>query len=148
MQRLAALGIELPPPPVAVANYVPAVRAGNLVTTAGQVPKIGDVVWYGKLGADRTLEEATEATRMSAINNLAALLTVIDSLDQVKQVVSIHGFVNSTADNEQQATAMNGASDLMVDVFGEAGRHARTALGATVPFNFTSTVYGVFEIAD
>jgi enamine deaminase RidA (YjgF/YER057c/UK114 family) len=146
--RLAEMGIELPPAPKTLANYVPAVRSGNLVTTAGQVSAYGDSVWKGKLGDTLGVDEATEATRASAINCLAALLTVIESLDQVVQVVAVHGLVNSTSENGEQAAAMNGASDLMVDVFGDAGRHARTAVGVAVPHDFTSSVYVVVEVAD
>lgn len=145
--RLTELGIDLPPAPESLANYVPAVRSGNLVTTAGQVSRNSGTEWKGKLGADLDVEQATEATRASAINCLAALLTVIDSLDQVSQVVAVHGLVNSTPENGDQAAAMNGASDLMVDVFGEVGRHARTAVGVAVPHNFASSVYIVVEVS-
>ena len=146
--RLIDLGIELPSAPESLANYVPAVRSGSLVTTAGQVSVYGDTVWKGKLGDDLSLAQAIAATRASAINCLAALLTVIDSLDQVSQVVAVHGLVNSTPENGDQAAAMNGASDFIVDVFGEAGRHARTAVGVAVPFNFASSVYMVAEVSD
>lgn len=145
--RLTELEIDIPSAPESLANYVPAVRSGNLVTTAGQVSRYGDREWKGRLGADLTVEQASEATRASAINCLAALLTVIDSLDQVSQVVSVHGLVNSTPENGDQAAAMNGASNLMVDVFGEAGRHARTAVGVAVPHNFASSVYIVVEVS-
>jgi len=147
-ERLAELGIELPATPRTLANYVPAVRSGNLVTTAGQVSAHGDSVWKGKLGDTLGVDEATEATRASAINCLSALLTVIESLDQVVQVVAVHGLVNSISENGEQAAAMNGASDLMVDVFGDAGRHARTAVGVSVPHNFASSVYIIVEVAD
>ena len=146
--RLIELGIELPDAPPSLANYVPAVRSGNLVTTAGQVSTYGDMVWKGKLGDTLDVEDATKATRASAINCLSALLTVVESLDQVVQVVAVHGLVNSTPENGEQAAAMNGASDLMVDVFGDAGRHARTAVGVAVPYDFSSSVYIVVEVAD
>ena len=147
-ERLSEMGIDLPPAPITLANYVPAVRSGNLVTTAGQVSAYGDSIWKGKLGDTLDVNEATQATRASAINCLSALLTVIDSLDQVAQVVAVHGLVNSTPENGEQAAAMNGASDLMVDVFGESGRHARTAVGVAVPYDFTSSVYIVVEVTD
>ena len=146
--RLIELGIELPDAPASLANYVPAVRSGNLVTTAGQVSTYGDMVWKGKLGDTLDVEDATKATRASAINCLSALLTVVESLDQVVQVVAVHGLVNSTPENGEQAAAMNGASDLMVDVFGDAGRHARTAVGVAVPYDFSSSVYIVVEVTD
>ena len=147
-ERLSELGIELPEAPGSIANHVPAVRSGNLVTTAGQVSVQGDTVWKGKLGSACGIEEAIQATRASAINCLAAVLTVVESLNQVVQVVAVHGFVNSTPDNTEQAAAMNGASDLMVDVFGDAGRHARTAVGVSLPHDFTSSVYIVAEVTD
>ncbi len=146
--RLLELGVALPPSPESLANYIPAVRSRSLVTTAGQVSVQGDRVWKGKLGADLTLNQAIAATRASAINCLSALLTVIDSLDQVTQIVAVHGLVNSTPENGDQATAMNGASDFLVDVFGESGRHARTAVGVAVPHNFASSVYILAEVSD
>lgn len=146
--RLRELRIELPEPPASLANYVPAVRSGNLVTTAGQVSVQGDMVWKGKLGDAYDVEQASQATRASAINCLAAVLTVVASLEQVVQVVAVHGFVNSTPGNTEQAAAMDGASDLLVDVFGEAGRHARTAVGVSLPHDFTSSVYIVVEVTD
>lgn len=147
-ERLADLGIELEEVPASLANYVPAVRSGNLITTAGQVSVQGDRIWKGKLGGTVSVDEAMQATRASAINCLAAVLTLVPSLDHVAQVVAVHGFVNSTPENTEQAAAMNGASDLMVDVFGEAGRHARTAVGVSLPHDFTSSVYVVVEVAE
>ena len=147
-ERLSELGIELHEVPVSIANYVPAVRSGNMVTTAGQVSVQGDMVWKGKLGGACNVEKAIQATRASAINCLAAVRTVVATLDQVVQVVAVHGFVNSTRDNTEQAAAMNGASDLIVDVFGDARRHARTAVGVSLPQDFTSSVYVVVEVRD
>jgi enamine deaminase RidA (YjgF/YER057c/UK114 family) len=147
-ERLSELGIELHEVPASIANCVPGVRSDNLVTTAGQVSVQGDMVWKGKLGGACNVEEALQATPASAINCLAAVLTVVATLDQVVQVVAVHGFVNSTPDNTEQAAAMNGASDLMVDVFGDAGRHARTAVGVSLPHDFTSSVYIVVEVRD
>jgi enamine deaminase RidA (YjgF/YER057c/UK114 family) len=146
--RYVEIGYRLPAAPASLANYVPAVPSGNLVTTAGQVSASGDTVWKGKLGDTLDVEDATKATRASAINCLSALLTVVESLDQVVQVVAVHGLVNSTPENGEQAVATTGASDLMVDVFGHAGRHARTAVGVAVPYDFSSWVYIVVEVAD
>ena len=145
-ERLKELGVDLPPTPEPIASYVPAKRAGNLVTTAGQVSALGVETWKGKLGQDCSVEDAQLATRAAAINCLSALLTVIDSLNEVKQIVSVHGLVNSTAESTEQAAAMNGASDFLVEVFGEAGRHARTAVGVSLPMNFTASVYMVVEV--
>ena len=145
--RLRELDISLPLVPQPVANYVPARRFGNLAQTAGQVSRLGDRDYKGKLGATLDLDEGPGATRACAINCLAAILTVINSLDQVKQIVGVHGFVNSTPDFEGQAAVMNGASDLMVEVFGDAGRHTRTAVGvAGLPLGYAASVYVVAEL--
>jgi enamine deaminase RidA (YjgF/YER057c/UK114 family) len=145
--RLAELGIELPIIPKPLANYVPAKRVGNLVTTAGQVPVWGGREYKGRVGSALSVDEGREATRVCAINCLAALLTVIDSLDQVQQVVSVHGFVNSAPGFDGQAAAMSGASDLMVSVFGDAGRHTRTAVGvAGLPADYAASVYILAEV--
>ena len=124
-----------------MANYVPARRVGNLVYTAGQVSGTADREIKGKLGHSLGLEQGREAARMSALNCLAALLTVVDSLDSVKQVVRVGAFVNSAAGFDQQPAVANGASDLFVDVFGDAGRHARTAVGVNeLPAGFAVEV--------
>ncbi len=144
--RLRELGIALPAMPAPIANYVPAKRVGHLVTTAGQVSALGGRSFTGKLGDGLGAEDGREATRACAINCLAALLTVLDSLDQVRQIVSVHGFVASTPAFDGQAAAMNGASDFFVEVFGEAGKHTRTAVGvAALPLDYTASVYIVAE---
>jgi enamine deaminase RidA (YjgF/YER057c/UK114 family) len=146
-RRLKQLGIELPIAPRPLGSYVPAKQVGHLVTTAGQVSMLGGREYKGQLGRDLTADEAREATRACAINCLAALLTVIDTLDRVKQIVSVHGFLNSAPGFEGQATAMNGASDLMAEVFGEIGLHTRTAIGvAALPGNFAAEVYILVEV--
>jgi enamine deaminase RidA (YjgF/YER057c/UK114 family) len=146
-KRLQELGITIPEARPPLGSYVPAKRFGSLVTTAGQVPILGEQQFKGKLGADLSPEDAREATRVCALNCLAALLTVIDSLDRVKQIVSVHGFVNSTPEAEGQAAAMNGASDLMAEIFGEAGKHTRTAVGvAAIPGNLAAQVYIMAEV--
>lgn len=146
-KRLRELGITLPSLPAPIANYVPATRTGNLVYTAGQIPSFNGREYKGKLGDDLSLEDAREATKACAINCLAAIKSVIGSLDQVRQVVAVHGFVNSTLDCMDQAKAMNGASDFVVDVFGQAGKHARTAVGvASMPMNFAASVYMIVEV--
>jgi enamine deaminase RidA (YjgF/YER057c/UK114 family) len=145
--RLKELGIELPSARPPLGSYVPAKRYGNLVTTAGQVPSVGGTEYKGQLGAGLSPDDARAAARACALNCLAALLTVIDSLDRVKQVVSVHGFINSASGADGQAVAMNGASDLMADVFGEAGKHTRTAVGvAALPGGFAAQVYIVVEV--
>lgn len=145
--RLVELGITLPSLPAPIANYVPAKRVGDLIFTAGQVSVENGREYKGKLGGNIDLDEARAATRACAINCLAAIKSVVGSVNNIKQVVAIHGLVNSTSDCEDQANAMNGASDFMVEVFGEAGRHTRTAVGvASLPMGFAASVYMIVEV--
>ena len=145
--RLKELGIRLPPARAPMANYVPARRVGNLVYTAGQVSGAEGREVKGKVGQELSIEQGREAARVSALNCLAALLTVIDSLDSVKQVVRVGAFVNSAAGFDQQPAVANGASDLFVEVFGDAGRHARTAVGVNeLPAGFAAEVELVVEV--
>jgi enamine deaminase RidA (YjgF/YER057c/UK114 family) len=130
-----------------MANYVPARRVGSLVYTAGQVSGTVDNEIKGKLGAELTVEAGRDAARVCALNCLAALLTVIDSLDSVKQLVRVGVFVNSASGFNQQPVVANGASDLFVEIFGDAGRHARTAIGVNeLPAGFAVEVELVAEI--
>ncbi len=145
-ERLRELGIVLPSLPAPVANYIPAKRAGNLIFTAGQVSVADGHEYKGKLGDNLSLDDARAATKACTINCLAAIKSIAGSLDNIKQVVAVHGLVNSTSDCEDQAKAMNGASDFVVDVFGEAGKHTRTAVGVTVPMNFAASVYMIVEV--
>jgi enamine deaminase RidA (YjgF/YER057c/UK114 family) len=145
--RLRELGLSLPAPRAPLANYVPARRVGNLVYTAGQVSGTAEREFKGKLGDELSVEQGREAARTSALNCLAALLTVIDSLDSVKQLVRVGVFVNSATGFDQQPLVGNGASELFVDVFGDAGRHARTAVGVNeLPMGFSVEVELVAEI--
>jgi enamine deaminase RidA (YjgF/YER057c/UK114 family) len=146
-QRLKELGITLPEPRQPLGSYVPAKQVGKIVTTAGQVPILDGKEYKGQLGADLSAEDARAATRACALNCLAALQTVLDSLDRVKQIVSVHGFVNSAPGADGQAAAMNGASDVMAEIFGEAGKHTRTAVGvAALPGNLAAQVYIMVEV--
>jgi enamine deaminase RidA (YjgF/YER057c/UK114 family) len=145
--RLKELGIALPPARAPMAHYVPARRVGNLIYTAGQVSGSAEREIKGKLGRELSIEQGREAARLSALNCLAALLTVVDSLDSVKQLVRVGAFVNSAAGFDQQPAVANGASDLFVEVFGEAGRHARTAVGVNeLPAGFAVEVELVAEV--
>jgi enamine deaminase RidA (YjgF/YER057c/UK114 family) len=145
--RLSELGLRLPPPRAPLANYVPARRVGNLVYTAGQVSGTAEQEIKGKLGAELGVDEGRAAARMCALNCLAALLTVLDSLDSVKQLVRVGAFVNSAAGFTQQPAVANGASDLFVEIFGDAGRHARTAIGLNeLPAGFSVEVELVAEV--
>jgi enamine deaminase RidA (YjgF/YER057c/UK114 family) len=145
-ERLQELGITLPSVPAPVANYVPAKRVGNLIFTAGQVSVLDGHEYTGKLGDRLSLDEARAATKACAINCLAAIRSVAGSLNHIKQVVAVHGMVNSTSDCEEQAEAMNGASDFFVEIFGEAGKHTRTAVGVSLPMGFAASVYMIVEV--
>ncbi|MGI9144987.1 MAG: RidA family protein [Chloroflexota bacterium] len=145
--RLSELGYALPAPRAPLANYVAARRAGSLVYTAGQVSGTAEREIKGQLGAELDLEQGRGAARVCALNCLAALLTVIDSLDAVKQLIRVGVFVNSAADFNQQPAVANGASDLFVEVFGDLGRHARTAVGVNeLPLGFAVEVELIVEI--
>jgi len=146
-QRLTELGISLPAPRAPMANYVPARRVGNLIYTAGQVSGSAEREIKGKLGVELSVDQGREAARMCALNCLAALLTVVDSLDSVKQLVRVGAFINSADGFNQQPAVANGASDLFVEVFGDAGRHARTAVGVNeLPASFAVEVELVVEV--
>lgn len=134
-QKLAALGLSLPETPAAIANYVPAVRSGNLVFLAGQIARGADGKYVtGKVGHDCTEAQAAEAARTCAIQLLAALKAEVGDLAKVKRIVRVGGFVNCTPDFTAQPKVVNGASDLFVAVFGERGRHARASVGvASLP---------------
>lgn len=145
--RLKELGIALPEPVAPVANYVPFVISGNMVYISGQVSIGPDGLIKGKLGADMDVEAGVAAAKACGVNLLAQLRLACD-LDKVKRVVKLGGFVNCTPDFTDQPKVINGASDLMVDVLGDAGRHARAAVGApSLPLGAAVEVDGVFEIA-
>ena len=147
--RLKAAGIELPPAPKPVANYVPAVRTGSLVFLAGQGPLVGGKpAMTGKVGGDVTEEDGYKAARMATLNALAALRAEIGSLDRVRRVVKVTGFVNSAPGFTRQPAVVNGASDLLVQIFGESGRHARTAVSANeLPFNIPVEIEIIVEVS-
>ncbi|CAN7759594.1 RidA family protein [Variovorax sp. LjRoot130] len=148
--RLAQLGIELPKAVAPAANYVPARKSGALIYIAGQVPTAGGKDQYvGKVGQDVSIENAQKAARLCAINILAQLRTALGgSLDGVAGCVRLGGFVNSTPEFGDHPKVINGASDLMVEVFGEAGRHARAAVGCnSLPRNVAVEVDAIFELA-
>jgi enamine deaminase RidA (YjgF/YER057c/UK114 family) len=129
--RLAELQIELPPPPLPMATYVPAVRAGNLLFLSGVLPiRDGQLAFSGKLGRDLTVEQGMEAARLALLNALAIAKQEVGSLDRITRVVKVVGHVASAEGFVQQPQVINGASDLLVAIFGEVGRHARVAVGA------------------
>ncbi|CCG40455.1 RidA family protein [Magnetospirillum molischianum] len=147
--RLAELGVALPTPAAAVANYLPFVTSGSLVFVSGQLPLVdGKVTVSGHLGADVSLEDGQSAARQCAINLLSqARLAAGGDLDRVKRLVRLGGFVASTPDFTDQPKVINGASDLMVAVLGDAGRHSRAAVGvASLPLNAAVEIEAVFEL--
>lgn len=128
--KLKELGMELPTVPKPLAEYVPAKAAGDLVFSSGQVPmKGGEFLHVGQVGADVSVEQGCECARVCALNCLAAIKTVIGSLDRIEEIVQLRGFVNSAPGFDRQPEVLNGASELMVQLFGEKGRHARSAVG-------------------
>ena len=147
--RLNELGIILPKAAIPIANYVPYVITGNLVFISGQGPMGPDGIAYaGKLGRDYDVDEGKAAARLTALNVIAQLKNAVDGdLDRVKRVVKLLGFVNSTPDFNQQPAVINGVSDLMVEIFGDAGRHARSAVSApSLPADIAVEVEAIFEI--
>lgn len=148
--RLAQLGIELPAAPEPVANYVNGVRTGNLIFLAGKGPKRADGSEIaGKLGADVSIEQGYEAARLTAINQLAVLKEMLGDLRKVRRIVKVLGMVNSDPEFVQQPAVINGFSDLIVDVFGERGRHARAAVGmASLPRGQAVEIEMIVEIQD
>jgi enamine deaminase RidA (YjgF/YER057c/UK114 family) len=148
-QKLAALGIALHEAPAPVANYVGFVRAGNLLFVSGQVcfDPSGKLIARGKLGAGVTIEQGAAAARGCAINLLAQIKAALGDLDKVVRVVRLGGFINSAPDFVDGPKVLNGASDLMVQVFGDKGRHARTTVGvASLPADASVEVEGLFEV--
>ncbi|WP_417457505.1 RidA family protein [Kordiimonas sp.] len=148
-QRLADLGIEIPTPAVPVANYVPFVISGNLVSISGQVPvKDGKVAFEGKVGADVSVEDACKAARLCALNIIAQVKAACGGdLNKVKRIVKLGGFVNCVDGFAGQPQVINAASDLMVDVFGDAGKHSRSAVGTNaLPLNVPVEIDALVEI--
>ena len=147
--KLAELGITLPRPMAPIANYVPFVVTDKLVVVSGQVPAVdGRIAVTGKVGAGISIDQGKEAARLCFINVLVHLKTACGGdLDRVRQVVRLGGFIASPPEFTQQAQVMNGASDLAVAVFGEAGRHARTTIGVpALPADAAVEVEGLFRI--
>lgn len=146
--KLAELGLELPPAPAPAGNYVPAVRTGNLLYVSGALAlKNGVVTHLGQVGAEQTVETAYEAARVAALNTLAAIKGELGSLDAVKRVVMVNGFVNAVANFGDSPKVINGASDLFAAVFGEKGKHARAAVAvAGLPLQSAVEIQVVVEI--
>jgi len=148
--RLKEKGIVLTAPGKPVANYVNAVRVGNLLFLAGKGPTKPDGSNItGKVGRDLTIEQGYEAARLTALNHLAVLKTELGSLNKVKRIVKVLGMVNCTEDFKDQPKVVNGYSDLMVEIFGDKGKHARSAVGMyALPMNIAVEVEVIVEIED
>jgi len=136
-EKLKELGIELPEAPKPLAVYIPAMRVGQLVLTAGQIPlKNGKLVLEGKVGKNLSLEDGVKAAEQCAINCLSVVKSICGSLDNIEQIVKLTVFVNSSEDFTLQHLVANGASELVGKIFGEAGRHSRSAVGVSqLPMN-------------
>jgi enamine deaminase RidA (YjgF/YER057c/UK114 family) len=148
-ERLASLGLALPPVPTPAAAYVPAVRTGRYVYTAGQLPFVdGKLPATGKVGGAVTAEEAAGCARTAALNALAAAASVAGGLDNIVRIVKVTGFVASEPDFTGQPVVINGASELLLEVFGDAGKHARSAVGmAVLPLDTPVEVELIAEVA-
>ena len=148
--RLKGKGIVLPAVSNPVANYVNAVRVGNLLYLSGKGPsKADNTTITGKVGRDLTTEQGYEAARITAINHLAVIKNELGSLNKVKRIVKVLGMVNCTEDFKDQPKVINGYSDLMVEVFGDKGKHARSAVGMyALPFNMAVEVEVIVEIEE
>jgi enamine deaminase RidA (YjgF/YER057c/UK114 family) len=147
--KLKALGLELPATPRPAANYVGAVQTGNLLFISGHVPtKDGKLTYLGKVGKDLSIDEGYEAARLVALNCLASAKSVIGDLDRITRVVKILGMVNCTEAFEEHPKVINGASDLLVQLFGDVGRHARSAVGMhSLPFGLAVEIEMILEVA-
>jgi enamine deaminase RidA (YjgF/YER057c/UK114 family) len=149
LDKLATLGLQLPAVPAPVAAYVNCVRSGNLLFLSGGLPIDGDRKILGKVPSDASVAEAQEAARMVILNRLAVIKDEIGSLDRVRRIVALNGFVNSEPDFHGHPQVINGASELLVEVFGDKGKHSRTALGAAaLPLNVAVEINLIVEIED
>ena len=149
LDKLTALGLTLPAVPTPVAAYVNCVRSGNLLFLSGGLPIDGDKKIIGKVPTEVSIDEAKEGARMILLNRLAVIRDAIGSLDKVKQIVALSGFVNSEPDFFGHPHVVNGASELLVELFGDKGQHTRTAVGAAaLPLNVAVEINLIVEVAE
>lgn len=141
-EKLKELGLQLPEAPKPVAAYIPAKQAGDLLFISGQLPfRNGQLMYVGKVGAERTQQEGFQAAELCMLNALAIAKSIAGSLEKIQEIVQVRGFVNCTPDFTQQPEVINGASELLVKLFGDRGRHARAAVGvSSLPRNATVEV--------
>ena len=146
--RLKSLGMVLPEVPAPLAAYIPAKKTGQVIFTAGQLPLLnGELICKGLLGQDVEIEQAYQAARICTLNALAAIKGVVKDLDQIVQVVRVVGYVASTSTFTQQPAIVNGASELLLEIFGEVGKHARSAVGlASLPLNASVEIELTVEV--
>ena len=146
--RIKSLGLVLPEVPAPLAAYIPAKKTGQVIFTAGQLPLLkGELICKGLLGQDVDIEQAYQAARICTLNALAAIKGVVKDLDQLVQVVRVVGYVASTSTFTQQPAIVNGASELLLEIFGEVGKHARSAVGvASLPLNASVEIELTVEI--
>ncbi len=147
--RLAALGVDLPEPPVPAASYVPTLATGQLLFVSGQISSLpGGEKHTGKLGRELSVEDGQKAARICAINILANLKAALGDLDKVRRIVKLTGFVNCTPDFTDPHRVINGCSDFLIEVLGERGKHSRSAVGvATLPLGVAVEVEAIVEVA-
>lgn len=149
LEKLHSLGHHLPEVPTPVAAYVNCVRSGNLLFLSGGLPVNGDHEVTGKVPSSVSVEEARDAARLVILNRLAVIRSEIGSLDKVAQIVALNGFVNSEPDFHGHPQVINGASELLVELFGDRGKHSRTALGAAaLPLNVAVEINLIVEVRD
>lgn len=148
-QRLTDLGYTLLDAPAPVGSYVQCVRVGNLLHLSGGISINGEDKYFGKVGADLSIEEGQAAARAAILNRLAVVKQAVGSLDKVTRIVAVNGFVNAGPDFYDHPKVLNGASDLLVEVFGDIGRHSRTAVGVSaLPLNVAVEISMVVEVAE
>lgn len=149
-KRLKELGIIIPNAPKPAGSYIPVVLSGKLAFVSGQIPiKDGQVVYQGKVGDAQSIDDAQEAAKLCVINGLAQIEAYCGTLDNLEKIIKISGFVNSTKDFTEHPKVINAASDLLMKIFGEKGRHSRIAIGvSSLPLNATVEIDMVVEIAN
>jgi enamine deaminase RidA (YjgF/YER057c/UK114 family) len=149
-EKLRHMGYELPAPVTPLANYIPAYRTGNLVFLSGSGPLRADgSILSGKVGDDLSVEHGYEASRLCALNLLAQLKKIIGDLDRVKHIVKLLGMVNATPEFTRHPDVINGCSDLLIELFGDRGRHARSAVGmASLPHNYAVEIEMIVEVKE
>ena len=149
-EKLNELGVSLPTAPKPAGSYVPVVVSGKLAFVSGQIPiKDGQVIYQGKVGIEQSIEQAQKAAKLCIINGLAQINTYFGTLDNLEKIIKISGFVNSAQDLTEHPKVINAASDFLVEIFGEEGRHSRIAIGvSSLPLNATVEIDMLVEISD